>query len=94
MRNSDDSGSGNRREFLKAGLRACALGGLALTGTVLGLRTSAREAGSPGCTLDLPCRGCLQLPECSEPRAARFKEKTEKQGGGRPDMQDRGARRD
>jgi len=88
MRNNGDSGSGNRREFLKAGLRACALGGLALTGTVLGLRTSAREAGSRGCTLDLPCRGCRQLPGCSEPRASRIREETAA-AGVRPGPRDR-----
>ncbi|MFA9454425.1 MAG: hypothetical protein ACERK6_10980 [Candidatus Aminicenantaceae bacterium] len=76
MRNDTDLGSGNRREFLKAGLRAFALGGLALTGTVLGLRTSTREAGSPDCTLDLPCRSCRRLSGCSEPRAARSRERT------------------
>jgi len=91
MRSNNDSG--NRREFLKAGLRACALGALALTGAVLGLRTSAREAGSPGCTLDLPCRGCGQLPGCSDPRAARIREKTDA-AGSRPRLQDRGDRRD
>jgi len=93
MRNNDDFGSGNRREFLKAGLRACALAGLALTGTVLGLRTSVREAGSQDCTLDLPCRGCRQLSGCSEPRAERFREKTAA-AAGRPGLQSRGGRRE
>ena len=93
MRNSNDFGSGNRREFLKAWLRACALGGLALTGTVLGLRTSAREAGFQDCTLDLPCRGCRRLSGCCEPRAERFREKTAA-AAGRSSLQSRGVGHD
>ncbi len=62
---------------MKAGLRACALGGLALTGTVLGLRTASHDAGSSGCALELPCRRCRLLAGCSEPRATRIKEEDE-----------------
>ena len=85
--------SGKRRAFLKAGLRAFALGGLALTGTILGLRTSTHESSSPACALELPCRRCRQLPGCAEPRAARVREESES-AAGRPGPQDGGGRRD
>ena len=70
------AGSGDRRDFLKAGVRAVALGALALTGTVLGLRTAARGTAAGACALELPCRRCRLLRDCSEPRAVRVKEES------------------
>jgi hypothetical protein len=93
MRDSSETGSGTRRQFLKAGLRACALGGLALTGTVLGLRTAAHEARSPGCTVDLPCRRCGRLQACSESRASQVREEAGG-AGGREGSEERRDRRD
>ena len=85
---------GDRRDFLKTGLRACALGALAFTGTALGLRTAAREAGAHGCSLDLPCRRCRQLTGCSEPRAAHARDEAGPSVGRGGEPESEGVRRD
>ncbi len=65
----------NRREFLKDGLRAVVFGGLAFTGLFLGWRGYSRADKESPCLIDLPCRSCLKLPGCPEPRAIDARQK-------------------
>jgi hypothetical protein len=65
----------DRRSFLRDGLRWMALGGLAVTGVVLGSRPGSRGPSS-ACPVEKACRSCLRLGECPQPRANRFREQT------------------
>lgn len=65
-----------RREFLKDGLRASLLGGLALVGLSLGWRGISRSGQESSCSIDLPCRICSQLPGCRKPEAVDTKQKS------------------
>ena len=60
---------GNRREFIRDGLRAALLSGLAFTGLFLGWRGYSGSAKESSCIVDLPCRGCSKLPGCQELKA-------------------------
>ena len=62
-----------RRDFLKTGARSLILGGLALTGAVLGLRSRSADPGAPSCPAGLSCRSCGRFDGCSEPRAVRVR---------------------
>ena len=59
----------NRREFIRDGLRAALLSGLAFTGLFLGWRGYSGSAKESSCLLDLPCRSCSKLPDCQELKA-------------------------
>ena len=66
----------NRREFLKDGLRASLLSGLAFAGLSLGWRGVSRSGKGSSCSIDLPCRICSQLPGCRKPEAVDAKQKS------------------
>jgi hypothetical protein len=63
----------DRRSFLRDWVRMLVLGGMAVTGVVLGSR-SRSEGLSSACPADQACRGCSRLTGCREPRADRFRE--------------------
>ena len=65
-----------RRDFLKDGMRAVLLAGLAFTGLSLGMRSQTdSENGSP-CQIDLPCRSCAKFLCCRQPEALSAKDET------------------
>ncbi len=59
----------NRREFLRDGLRAASLGGLAFIGLFLGWKGYSLSEMESSCLVRLPCRDCSKLPDCQVPRA-------------------------
>jgi len=65
----------NRREFLKDGLRAFLLSGLAFVGLSLGWRGISRSGQKSSCSIDLPCTICSQLPGCRKPETVDTKQK-------------------
>ena len=65
----------NRREFLRNGLRAVALGSLVFGGLSLGWRGFSGTAKESSCSIDLPCRSCPKLLECRKPEAVNEKQK-------------------
>jgi hypothetical protein len=66
----------NRREFLKNGLRASLLSGLAFASLTLGWRGVSRSGKESSCSIDLPCRICSELPGCRKPEALDTKQKS------------------
>ncbi len=65
----------SRREFMRDGLRTVLFASLAFTGLFLGWRGHSRSGRESSCLVDLPCRGCLKLPDCQEPRAINDRQK-------------------
>ncbi|NOR15494.1 MAG: hypothetical protein GQ544_07305 [Candidatus Aminicenantes bacterium] len=63
----------SRREFLKKSTRTLVMGGFVLLGGFLGMRRSDGENSASSCVLNLPCRDCVSLSRCQEPRALPFK---------------------
>jgi hypothetical protein len=61
---------GDRREFLRTGLRAAALAGLAFAGVFLGWKSSSRPGDDASCPAARPCGGCPKLAGCKAPAAA------------------------
>lgn len=59
----------NRREFLRTGLRAAALAGLAFAGVFLGWKSLSRPGDDPSCTGARPCGECPKLARCTTPEA-------------------------
>ena len=66
---------GSRREFVKDGARIIMFGGIALLGGSLSQRKIIHPDQSSVCPIPSPCRGCLKLSDCLEPKAAEFKRK-------------------
>jgi len=64
----------SRREFLKKSARAVVLGSFVLLGGLLGMRRSEGENSTSTCVLKLPCRDCVTLSRCQEPRALPYKQ--------------------
>ena len=62
---------GNRRDFLKDGLRAVLVSGFVFTGILLGGRSRGSQGIGPSCSADLPCRSCSELKRCRRPEAER-----------------------
>ena len=60
---------GDRREFLRTGLRAAALAGLAFAGVFLSWKSSSRPGGAASCTAAQPCGACPKLARCKAPEA-------------------------
>jgi hypothetical protein len=59
----------DRREFLRTGLRAAALAGLAFAGVFLGWKSSSRPDDDFTCRGARPCGECPELTRCPEPAA-------------------------
>ena len=47
-------------------------GGIAVMGGILGWRTMTHPDQASVCLINSPCRGCLKLSDCFEPKAAEF----------------------
>jgi hypothetical protein len=67
--------NGSRREFVKDGARMVLFGGIVLMGGILGWRKISHPDQTSVCPINSPCRGCLKLSDCIEPKAAEFKRK-------------------
>ncbi len=76
----DNQAAPGRRDFLKTGLRAIALGVIAAVAAFLGLRgvRAGKDAGV--CVLDLPCRNCPAFNGCADIRAEAIKHETASRG--------------
>ena len=68
--NNNPKKSARRRDFLKSGLRALLLGGIAFAGGLLGWRELRSEEDETLCTITSPCRNCAKLKYCTNPKAA------------------------
>ena len=62
----------DRRSFLRDGIRMLVLGGMAVTGIVLGSRRRS-EGSLSACPAGRACRNCSRLPGCRDPQADRFR---------------------
>jgi len=60
---------GDRREFLRTGLRAAALAGLAFAGVFLAWKSSSRPGETASCPAAQACGGCPKLAWCKAPEA-------------------------
>lgn len=58
----------NRREFLISTTRNAVIGVLGMVGITLGYKTLNSEPGQE-CEVNLPCRNCFKLGNCSEEKA-------------------------
>jgi len=67
-----------RRDFLKDGMRAVLLAGLAFAGLSLGMRSQTDSVNGSSCQIDLPCRSCAKFSGCRLPEANSAKEKKTK----------------
>ena len=68
---------GNRRDFLKDGLRAVLVSGFVFTGILLGGKSRGRQGIGSSSAADLPCRYCSELKRCRKPEAERERRKRE-----------------
>ncbi len=59
----------DRREFIRAGLRAAAGASLAFSGIFLAWKSSSRRGAEASCRGTRSCSGCLQLARCRQPEA-------------------------
>jgi len=69
--------SKTRREFLKDGLRAGAAGSIVFMGLFLGWRGKTAGSQNSKCAVNLPCRDCTKLKNCTEPSAVKQKKTME-----------------
>lgn len=77
---ADNKIASARRDILKTGLRAFALGIIASIAAILGLRGARSVKDTAVCVLDLPCRNCPAFKGCAEPKAEALKHETASRG--------------
>ena len=82
----------DRREFIRAGLRAAAFASLAFSGAFLAWKSSSRPGADAFCRATRLCGGCPKLAGCREPEAAEAR-RNDTFGGAKPRFLNRGKKR-
>ncbi|MFC1607701.1 hypothetical protein ACFL47_06975 [Candidatus Latescibacterota bacterium] len=65
-----------RRDFIKRGLRAIMITGIACVCGLLGLRNIRSARDESLCVIELPCKKCTAYKHCADPRAVESKRKS------------------